>query len=166
MHVQEITDVPHAQCTVCRHEQREAIDAALQRGEPSLRELAKQVGLTYQALWRHRQHGVPVKGKVISNIKAEIARLRHAQTAAKKRRDTNAVVVISREIRNWMVLEAKTANVIPTDAGKAEELSRSEALSMARAIIESQLHDTGVQLWLEELTERLRASCSVPEAQD
>src|SRR5579862_10054918 len=116
--------MPHQKCTVCNHPEREAIDEALRRGSPSLRELAKQTGLHHAALFRHKRHGVPVKGKVVSNIKAEIAKLRAAQTAAKRRRDTNAVLAISREIRAWMVLEGKTANVIATDAGNVDELSR------------------------------------------
>ncbi len=155
--------MPRQTCTVCRHEQRDAIDEALRRGEPSLRELARQVGLTHAALFRHKQHGVPVKGKAVSNIKAEIAKLRAAQTAAKRRRDTNAVLAISREIRNWMVLEGKQGNAIASERVNAEQLSPGEALSMARAIIESQLHDPEVQSWLHALIERIPDASAQPD---
>ena len=152
--------MPHQACTVCAHEQRPAIDEALGRGQPSLRELAKQVGVTHSALWRHRQHGVPGKPKVVTDIKAEITKLRAAQTAAKRRRDTNAVLAISREIRNWMTLESKNQAASRSDSGNSEELPRSEALAMAKTIIEADLADGGLEtkVWLVGLMARLNES--------
>jgi hypothetical protein len=124
-------------------------------GSPSMRAIAKQTGLKHAAIWRHKQHGAPTKPKVFKNITAEIKKLRQAQTAAKKRKDTNAALAISREIRAWMALEAKAESVATPDGPKAEELPRIEALNLAMAIIESELPSPDVVAWIEQLHARL-----------
>ena len=155
--------MPHPTCTVCLHADVQAINEALQRGQPPLRELAKQAGVTHSALYRHKQHAVFVKRLVINDIKAEISKLRYAQTAAKKRRDMTTVLAISREIRNWKALEAKTRPIAPTDGANADDaLSLRDALIVAKSLIESQLNDPDVQAWLESL----RATGTLPDAQE
>jgi hypothetical protein len=148
--------MPHQQCLVCASPLRAEIDKALQDGQPSLRELSRQVGISYQAIWRHSQHGVPGKPKTVSNIKTEISKLRCAQTAAKRRRDSKAVVALSKEIRAWTQLEAKTRNVVPVEPEKAKEPTRSEALTMAKAIIEMELQSQEIAVWIQDLAERLK----------
>ncbi len=43
-------------CTICGHAERAAIDAALVANQPSLRDIARQFGVTKDALFRHREH--------------------------------------------------------------------------------------------------------------
>lgn len=51
-------------CTVCAHEERDAIDSALVRGEP-LRNIARREGLDHTALHRHKQaHVSPAIARV------------------------------------------------------------------------------------------------------
>jgi hypothetical protein len=147
--------MPRQHCSVCLHPQHEWIDRALREGSPSMRAIAKQTGLKHAAIWRHKQHGAPTKPKVFKNIAAEIMKLRQAQTAAKKRKDTNAALAISREIRAWMALEAKAESVTTADDGAKAELPRSEALNLAMAIIESELTSPDVVLWLDQIHERV-----------
>ncbi len=45
-------------CTICRHLQRESIDAKLLNGEP-LRGIAKHTATSPTALWRHRRDHIP-----------------------------------------------------------------------------------------------------------
>ncbi len=146
--------MPRQTCTVCAHKDRESIDQALREGRPSIREIAKQSRLTSAAVFRHKQHTFPDKLPSNEEIPKEITKLRHAQAAAKRRRDTDAVLAISREIRAWMLLKAKTKSVLPRDRDKPEELSRSEALTLAKQIIEGQLDDPSVVSWLEESLSR------------
>jgi hypothetical protein len=158
--------MPRAKCSVCRHPDLNTIDDALRTGSATMRELAERSGLSLPALDRHKQKHLISKGRPVKNIGEEIRRLRIMLAKVRKKGDTNAALAISREIRSWMVFEGKTANVIPSGSGNVEELSRSEALSMAKAIIESQLHDPDVRSWLIELTDRMRTTGNVPEAQD
>jgi hypothetical protein len=157
-------NMPHATCTVCKHEQRAAIDQALSDGSPSIRELASQTGLHRSAILRHKQHTAPDKLPAHSEIPKEIAKLRKAQMAAKKRRDTGAVLAISREIRAWMLMKARTRTIRSNDGEKDQELSRSEALALAKAIVESELRSPEVLSWVLELAERVRATGSLPNA--
>jgi hypothetical protein len=150
--------MPHVSCTVCGHRERENIDAALRKGSPPLRELALQVGLTHSALWRHKQHLNPVKGAVVKDIPAEISKLRAAQTRAKRKGDTAAVLSISREIRAWLAMEAKAESAAAPGGRQEQELTRGEAVAMAKAVIESELNAPDVSSWLKELFERTRVT--------
>ena len=158
--------MPHPACTVCASPLRQEIDDALKAGSPSIRELARQTGIHHASIWRHSQHGVPGKPKTVSNIKMEIAKLRQAQTAAKRRRDTNAVIKLSREIRSWMQLEAKTRVVTPSEPASTEELSPTQARALAQAVIEAQLTDADVRQWILGLAERVRESVTATEDQE
>jgi hypothetical protein len=158
--------MPRIRCSVCRSEHKDAIDAALASGSPPMRELARQTGLSHASIFRHKQHGIPAKPKTVSNIKAEIGKLRAAQTRAIRRRDTNGALAISREIRNWMALEAKTRSAVPSDHAKHENLSRGEALALAKAIIESELTDPDVRQWIIAIAERIGESVTATEPQE
>ena len=46
-------------CTVCSHTQLTAIDLAIVAGKLSNRNIAKQFGVTYSAVFRHRQEHLP-----------------------------------------------------------------------------------------------------------
>jgi len=75
------------------------------------------------------------------------------------------VLAISREIRNWKALEAKTRPISPTDGANADDaLSMRDALIVAKGLIESQLSDPDVRAWLESLVQ-VRAAGNVPDAQ-
>lgn len=149
--------MPHASCSVCKHDQLEAIDKALLSGA-SLRATAKQFRLTHAALHRHRHHGAPGQSRKdigsFERIDREIRKLRHAETAAKKRRDSTAALQIARELRHWFTLRVRAEAV--DDAGKVEppELSADEALALAKALIESRLDDPDVVVWLRWLLNR------------
>lgn len=147
--------MPRQTCTVCAHQERSAIDAAITRGSPPLREIAKQCGLSLTAVFRHKQHMVVAKASTMKNIPEEIRKLRIMLAKAKRKGDTSGALSISREIRAWLTLEAKSQDVTASDSGNAEELSRSEALALAKAIIEGQLEDPDVVAWLTGLMERV-----------
>jgi hypothetical protein len=161
--------MPRPRCSVCLHPELHAIDDALRRGVPSLRDLAKKVDVTSASLFRHKRHAIddrPVKGHVISNIRSEIGKLRQAQTAARKRRDIDTALSISREIRNWLALEAKTQSVSRTETDTDALLSGPDALALAKSVIESQLADPALLEWLDGLQDRLRATGRLPETHD
>lgn len=147
--------MPRQHCGVCLHPDLDWIDRAIAEGTPSLREIAKRTRLKLSAVWRHQQHGAPVKPKVLKNIAAEIKKLRAAQTAAKKRKDTSGALAYSREIRNWIALQAKTQVVTAERDGHPEELPRAEALSIAMGLIEAELRSPDVIAWIEQVHERV-----------
>jgi len=155
--------MPHPTCTVCLHADVAGIDEALRTGSPSMRELAKQSGLSLTAIYRHKQHAKSVKGSVIKNIPEEIRKLKIMLNAAKRRKDTNGALSISREIRAWVMLEAKVRPIAPTEGANADDvLSLRDALTVAKSLIESQLSDPDVRAWLESL----RATGTLPDAQE
>jgi hypothetical protein len=147
--------MPRQTCSVCKHLERDAIDAAIRKGSPPLRAIAERSGLSLTAVHRHKQHMVVAKGSTIQNIPEEIRRMRIMLAKAKRKGDTSATLAISREIRAWMTFESKNQSVIPGDTGNVEELSRSDALALARAIVESALDDPDVKSWLRALVERI-----------
>jgi hypothetical protein len=154
--------MPRLPCTACVHPDRARIDEALRSGTPPLRELAKQVGIHHASLFRHKQHVAPVSGKAVKEIPSEIVKLRRMLVKAKQKHDTPAALSISREIRAWMTLDARTRDVKATDAGRVEEISRSDALSLAEAIVEAQLNDPDVVAWLTGM-ERIQIAPVLPE---
>jgi transposase-like protein len=164
--------LPHRPCTVCSHSEVNAINAALKAGE-SVRKAAKRFGVSPAAIDRHKHHDeysrrrqARVNPGHISHIDDEIKKLIRERNRAKKRRDAAGTVAIARELRNWFILKQKAeiASIGPADANvKGEELSRSEALALAKAIIDGEAHDPEVLSWLETLLERARATGNLPE---
>ncbi len=149
--------MPRLECTVCRHPDREAIDEALRKGSPPMRELAKQSGLSLTAVFRHKQHIAPAKGAAVKDIAAEIVKLRRAQANAKRKRDTAAVLSISREIRAWLSLEAKAESVaVLSNPEEHGVMTRAEAVETAKTIIEAELSTGGEEIisWFCGLLER------------
>ncbi len=63
-------DLMARKCTVCGHEQVEAINNAIVNGD-SFRNIAKQFNIDYQAVYRHREH-IPA-GLTIAKEAAEVA---------------------------------------------------------------------------------------------
>jgi hypothetical protein len=104
-----------------------------------MRELAKQSGLSLTAIFRHKQHIASANGAPIRDIASEIVKLRNAQARAKRKGDTSAVLSISREIRAWLALEAKSENVIAGKMEETQEMSRDEAVRTAVLLIEAEL---------------------------
>ena len=146
--------MPRQSCTVCRHVDRQNIETAIAKGFPSLRELAKQSGLSLTALFRHKQHMTIAKGTAMNNIPEEIRKLRIMLAKAKRKGDTSSALSISREIRAWLALEAKTT-AISNDAGAVEELRLSDALVLAKNLIESQMENPDVREWLRSMAEQV-----------
>jgi transposase-like protein len=164
--------MPNRVCTVCSHSEVNVINAALKAGE-SVRKAAKRFGVSPAAIDRHKHHDEYARRRQarenpghISHIDDEIKKLIRERNRAKKRRDVAGVVTIARELRNWFILKQKAelASIGTAETkGKGEDLSQSEALALAKVIIESQSHDQGVLAWLEAQMERIRTSGNVPE---
>jgi hypothetical protein len=167
---QNVNKVPHQSCSICRHEQREAIDFALRTNACSLRVLAGQFGASKTALGRHRHHLDGKKDrantKQIAQIDDEIRRLKRAQTAARKRRDNPAFVRLSGELRQWHMLKSKLAgSMLPEKDAPVVPISEHDAPAMAIAIIEMNLAEDQRQQvceWLNGVVERLRPADAVP----
>ena len=150
-------------CTVCAHPHLAAIDESLRNGTPSLRDLAAQCGLSKAALFRHKQHAKVAKDLTTKNIPEEIRKLKIMLNSAKRRRDTHAALSVSREIRAWMMLEAKTKPIRAKESGLADELSVGDALILAKAMIESQLQDPEVRGWLRSLIGQMEEETGGPQ---
>jgi hypothetical protein len=164
--------MPRQTCTVCKHEQRPGIEAAITKGSPPLRELAKQCGLSLTAVFRHKQHMVVAKGSTMKNIPEEIRKLRIMLAKAKRKGDTSSALSISREIRAWLAFEAKTQSVMPQDGAIADEMPLRDAVAIAKSVIESQVADPEIQTWLRSLVEQVpvdreevRVTGNLPDAQ-
>jgi hypothetical protein len=164
--------MPHQQCTVCAHPDLASIDQALRSGTPSLRDLAKQTGLNASALFRHKQHAKVGKELTTKHIPEEIRKLKIMLNSAKRRKDTPGALSISREIRAWMLLEARTRPIVAQDHAIGDEMPLRDAVAIAKSVIESQLADLEIQAWVRSLIERIpavevvRATGTLPETQD
>jgi hypothetical protein len=140
-------------CTVCASPDREAIDRSLATKSASLRSLARQFGLSKDAIYRHGQHVVTPVNAGVADIDKEIVRLRKAQANAERRRDSAAATKISGELRSWMTLKVKAESFRPSEKAVDEGLSRREALEVAKQVIEMEVASgtPGIQDWLEEM---------------
>jgi hypothetical protein len=153
--------MPHKVCSVCLHPDRPAIDIALKSGAASVRVVAGQFGLKKSAVQRDLHHD---DEKDFSNprenvgeaahISREIAKLKRAQENAKRRRDVRGQIGFSRELRRWHELKVKAEAVAAaTKPAELAEMDRGEALSTARALIESEVSQGAADTiaWLCEL---------------
>jgi transposase-like protein len=153
--------MPRQQCSVCRHPQLQAIDAAL-ASRTSVRAIAKQFGVSPAAVDRHHHHEDHAKNRInteeIVRIDKEIRKLHFAQTAARKRRDNTVALQIARELRNWHTLRVKASAVSQAKTTQSEQLSRSEAIALAEALIESEVTagNPEVIAWLSAVLERVQ----------
>jgi hypothetical protein len=170
--------VPKPRCTICLHPEKQAIEETLKAGE-SVRKTAARFGLSSTAVNRHVHEGDHAKTSVnsgqIARIDAEIAKLKRAQTRARKKRDSAGVLAIARELRNWFVLRQKaeiTEIAMAGDAASGAEIPLRDAVAIAKSVIESQLNDHEIQSWLRSLLERIpavdavRATGKLPDAQE
>lgn len=164
--------MPHKICSVCAHEQREAIDLALRTNSCSLRVLAGRFGVSKTALDRHHHHLDHKKDREnieqIAGIDAEIGKLIRAQNRAKKKRDNVGALAIARELRAWYVLKAKAAAAVSaSQPEQLQEISHAEAIALAKAIIEAEVTPGSSELsaWLQGLCERFRPADAAPAAQ-
>jgi len=163
--------MPHQKCSVCQHDEREAIDLAL-KGGATIRAVAGQFGLSKTAVDRHRNHSKHEQTRTnigqIARIDQEIRKLHLAETRARKRRDNTAALQIAKELRSWFTLRTKaeaiaSAQAQPTD----EQITHAEALATARAIIEAELTAGGGEVieWLRSLLERVPVTPVQPESE-
>jgi transposase-like protein len=144
---------PSGSCTVCASPDREAIDRSLATKSASLRALARQFGLSKDAIYRHGQHSVSPVNAGSAGIDKEIVRLRRAQANAERRRDSAAATKISAELRSWTTLKIKAESFQTPEKAADQGLSRKEALATAQAIIEMELAAgaPGLRDWLQEI---------------
>ncbi len=153
--------MPSVPCTVCAHEHREAIDRGLVTKSGSLRSLARQFGLSKDALYRHSKHAITPVKTGCKDVDDEIIRLRKQQANAMRRRDNSAAMKISAELRNWMTLKVKTESYQAPEKAAADGLSRREAFETAKQVIEMEVSAgmPGLREWLEEILH----ACDVPK---
>jgi hypothetical protein len=163
--------MPHSRCTICTHPERQAIEAAREAGD-SLRKLAKRFGVSYQTVHLHAHEDDRATTRIntgqIAHIDEEIKKLTRAQNRAKKKRDNDQVLAISRELRNWFLIKqnAETASMATAEfKEKAEDISPREALGLAKSVIETQLQELEVHVWLLGLADRVRATGTLPDSQ-
>jgi hypothetical protein len=150
--------MPHATCSVCKHPEIEAIEQAIASGG-SVRVVARRFGLTHAAVGRHRLHEKSRENRInfaqIARIDKEIKKLNSAERHSKKKRDTDSVLKISRELRNWLTLRAKYEAITGArQAVETADISPAEALALARTLIENSLSDADVCAWLRSVAER------------
>jgi len=152
--------MPHQQCSVCRHENLEAIEVALKSGA-SVRVVAGRFGLSKTAVDRHRNHGKHEMDRIntgeLQRIDAEIAKLHRAENRAKRRRDNAGALQIARELRSWFTLRVKASAISQaSQVPQGEQMSHGEAVAMARTIVEAEVTSGSAETieWLRGLLER------------
>jgi hypothetical protein len=156
----ETLNMPHARCSICNHPDLEAINTARKAGDP-VRAIAKRFGITPASADRHFHHEEHEKNRQnigqITRIDEEIRKLIRAQNRAKKKRDNALALQIAKELRNWFTLRTKAeiAAIGTASENSPEQLSPAEALTLAKAVIESDLHSPEVVAWIEQLHARL-----------
>ena len=158
--------MPHPGCKVCSHADAAAIEDAIQKGA-TVRAVAKRFGMSPAAVHRHVHHEDHAKTRMdtreTERIDKEIRRLHHAQTAARKRRDRTMELAIAKELRSWFTLRVK-AEVIASvgQAEQSEQISRVEAVGMARLIIETEVNVANGEIidWLRALLDRVQSAKS------
>jgi hypothetical protein len=116
-------------CTICRHEQRAAIDAELAAGTPR-RAIASRYGVDDSAVWRHREHVAPAIAEAqverhAFSAEGIAARLDEvdaqlAQAAAKAKRSAEHVAVATAHVRLISVL-APIAQTLRVELSTAED---------------------------------------------
>ena len=155
--------MPHATCIVCLHPELEAINAALESGA-SVRVVARRFGVSHSVIHTHRHHDdakkKPINIGVLKRIDREISTLHVAQNKARKRKDNEMSLKLTREIRTWFTLRAKTVAAEAIAGAQDhqsdhEAITAQEALSLARSVIESQLDSDEVRSWLRSLLDRI-----------
>lgn len=106
-------------CTICNHTDRDKMDRALLAGEP-YRNIAKQYGTSYTALFRHKQEDIPA-ALMKAHEAAEVSRAdswlwqlnrlaadaRRIQQKAEAAKDYRAALAGVRELTRLVELVAK-----------------------------------------------------------
>lgn len=162
--------MPHRTCTICGHQQREAIDLALRTNSCPLRALAVRHGVSKTSLLRHKSHIDGAAPRMdtteIDAVDNEIRRIQRALRKAQRSRTRDLMVNLSRELRSWITLKAKVQGAMQPDKSAPETaVSPRDALQMAMAIIEAAASgDQRKQVceWLNSLQERLRPAETSP----
>jgi hypothetical protein len=164
--------MPHQTCSICRHEQREAIDLALRKGSPPLRTLADRHAVSKTSLLRHKGHLDPSATRMntaeIDAVDYEIRRIQRALRKAQRSRTRPLVVNLSRELRAWITLRGKLGVMQPEKIASEPSVSPREALVIAQSVIEMNLAgDQRQQVldWLNGLAERFRPPDATPAEQ-
>lgn len=106
-------------CTICKHPQREGMDAALVAAEP-LRSIAERFGTSATALHRHKVDHVSRAlvraaearelahdGKLLDQVKGLIARAQSILSKAEARGDHRTALAAIREVRGTLELLGK-----------------------------------------------------------
>lgn len=152
--------MPHKPCSVCIHPDRQDVDRALMSGA-SVREVAKQFGIGKSSIERHWLHARRKSRRLdvdeLARIDAEIKKLHHSETAARRRKDGALALRIAREIRQWHETRAKAVAMFDANRHGAEEstITPQEALALAMGVVESRLNEPEVKAWIHALNERV-----------
>jgi hypothetical protein len=163
-------------CTICGGNSRAAIDLALAGGQ-SVRQVAAQFGSSKSAIARHRQKCkpapvgaialVPAQSAANEEIAQEIHKLRLAQRAAKRKHDTTGMLAISRELRAWLGLQAKSEITVLGRPAAEQPVTRAEAIQMSKVLIEAELKASNPEIveWLREIAAWLPVEASCEETE-
>lgn len=138
-------------CSLCRHPDRDALDAALVEGRDSLRNIAERFGTSAPTLLRHREH-VPERlalavtaaevtkaDDLLSVLREGVSDARRLRDRAEREGDTRAALVA---VRTLCEIVEKLADVGERLA--KSELLRTEAFLETRswAIVEDALAES------------------------
>ena len=171
---------PAGSCSVCSHDQREAIDSTLVEKTVPLRALAGQFGLSKTSLLRHKQYHLQneliakaakdaAESEESAAIDFEIAKLKKAERRADRKHDLKVRLQISREIRTWLLAKSKLKAKSGLTGNERDQkpASKVEALELAKTIIEAELSSPGrddVIAWIHAVLERVVATQSATSA--
>ena len=167
--------MPHVPRRVVSDDDRQAIKVA-HKGGASMRALAERFCLPLTTIFEivHESDDVNEQQNAdeIREIDREIAKLRADETRAKRKKRNAEALAIGREIRAWFVLRTKALAVAGARTQAGEPISASEALGLARSVIEANLSDPDIVSWLHALLERTqhapeeRASSNGPDSHE
>ena len=159
-------------CSVCSGNFRSQVDVALAGGQ-SVRQVAAQFGSSKSAVARHHQRckassaaatvaPIPAPNTGETEIDAAIARLRRAEANARRRRDVEGALAISRELRHWLTLKSKTESTALARPANEQPVTRAEAIQMSKVLIEAEVKASNPEIceWLREIVSWLPAEAS------
>jgi hypothetical protein len=132
-------------CTICSHEQSDAIDRALVLGLPN-RRIAAQHGTTEQAVRRHKDKHLPtLLAESQRHVRADtlMARLEHythsahsIRTKAEKAGDLRTALAAIRELVRIVELQERLIGEIKDTAATVNVLVAPEWLQVRAALLE------------------------------
>lgn len=131
------------QCTICGHQSRVEIDAALLTGALSVRAIAHQYSISRDALMRHSaSHLAPqtaevqraIERDVLAEVERLIGRVEAVLTRAERKQDDRLLLLAAREVRSTLELLARLRGEL-SDAPTVNILVAPEWLAVRTALL-------------------------------